>query len=65
MLTALVANRHAAAVNTARYCSTEKGVLLIIVLDNSDKRLREEQLLMFEAAQWLQREFRGLVPTRT
>lgn len=31
------------------------------MLDNSDKRLREEQLLMFEAAQWLQREFRGLV----
>jgi hypothetical protein len=61
MLTALVANRHAVAVNTSRYCSTEKGALLIIVLDNSDKRLREEQLLMFEAAQWLQREFRGLV----
>ncbi|RUV39557.1 S1 RNA-binding domain-containing protein [Mesorhizobium sp. M7A.F.Ca.MR.148.00.0.0] len=61
MLTALMANRHAVAVNTARYCSTEKGILLIIVLDNSDKRLREEQLLMFEAAQWLQREFRGLV----
>jgi S1 RNA binding domain len=61
MLTTLLANRHVVATNTARYCSTEKGVLLIIVLDNSDKRLREEQLLMFEAAQWLQREFRGLV----
>jgi hypothetical protein len=61
MLTALEANRHAVAVNTARYCSSEKSMLLIIVLDNSDKRLREEQLLMFEAAQWLQREFRGLV----
>jgi hypothetical protein len=61
MLTALKADRHIVAANTARYCSTEKGVLLIIVLDNSDKRLREEQLLMFEAAQWLQREFRGLV----
>jgi hypothetical protein len=61
MLTALHGNRHTVAVNTTRYCCTEKGVLLIIVLDNSDKRLREEQLLMFEAAQWLQREFRGLV----
>ena len=61
MLAALAANRHSVAVNTARYCTTEKGILLIIVLDNSDKRLREEQLLMFEAAQWLQREFRGLV----
>ena len=35
--------------------------LLILVLDNSDKRLRDEQLLMFEAAQWLQKEFRGLI----
>ncbi len=61
MLTALLENRHSVAVNTARYCSTQKAFLLIIVLDNSDKRLREEQLLMFEAAQWLQREFRGLV----
>ncbi|MGI4744572.1 MAG: S1 RNA-binding domain-containing protein [Janthinobacterium lividum] len=60
-LTSLSANRHLVAVNTARYCSSEKGILLIIVLDNSDKRLREEQLLMFEAAQWLQREFRGLI----
>ena len=61
MLTTLKANRQLVASNMARYCSTEKGALLIVVLDNSDKRLREEQLLMFEAAQWLQREFRGLV----
>jgi hypothetical protein len=61
MLTALKSNRQTVAVNITRYCSTQKGILLIIVLDNSDKRLREEQLLMFEAAQWLQREFRGLV----
>ncbi len=61
LLTALMANRHAVAVNMARYCASQKEMLLIIVLDNSDKRLREEQLLMFEAAQWLQREFRGLV----
>lgn len=61
LLTSLRADRHRVAVNTARYCSSEKGVLLVLVLDNSDKRLREEQLLMFEAAQWLQREFHGLV----
>ena len=61
MLTEINSNRHTVAVNTVRYCCNQKGVLLIIVLDNSDKRLREEQLLMFEAAQWLQREFRGLV----
>lgn len=61
MLTTLMTNRHTVAINTTKYCSTNKGILLVIVLDNSDKRLREEQLLMFEAAQWLQREFRGLV----
>ena len=38
-----------------RYCSTERGKLLVIVLDNCDKRLRNEQLLMFEAAQWVQK----------
>jgi hypothetical protein len=44
-----------------RFAASEKGKLLIIVLDNCDKRNRKEQLLMFEAAQWLQREFRALV----
>jgi hypothetical protein len=44
-----------------RYCSSERGKLLVVVLDNCDKRLRDEQLLMFEAAQWIQKEFRALV----
>ncbi len=44
-----------------RYLCAERGKLLIIVLDNCDKRLRDEQLLMFEVAQWLQGEFRCLV----
>lgn len=52
---------HVKAVNYSRYFSTERGKLLVIVLDNCDKRLRDEQLLMFEAAQWIQKEFRGLV----
>lgn len=34
---------------------------LIVVLDNCDKRLLEEQLLMFEVAQWLKTEFSILV----
>lgn len=45
----------------ARYCAGERGKLLVIVLDNSDKRLRDEQLLMFQAAEWLQKQFRALV----
>lgn len=44
-----------------RYCCGNSNRLLVIVLDNCDKRLRDEQLLMFEAAQWLQAEFRALV----
>ncbi|MET3135355.1 energy-coupling factor transporter ATP-binding protein EcfA2 [Oxalobacteraceae bacterium GrIS 1.11] len=44
-----------------RYCCGNSNRLLVIVLDNCDKRLRDEQLLMFEVAQWLQAEFRALV----
>jgi len=45
----------------SRYCCGERGKLLIIVLDNCDKRSRDEQLLMFQAAQWIQREYRSLI----
>lgn len=55
------ADRHLAAQAHIRYCCGDKGKLCIIVLDNCDKKTRDEQLLMFEAAQWLQREFRALV----
>lgn len=44
-----------------RFCAAERGKLLVIALDNSDKRTLEEQLLMFEVAQWLQKEFRCLI----
>ncbi len=44
-----------------RFCCAERGKLLIVVLDNCDKKSRDEQLLMFEAAQWLQNEYRCLV----
>jgi hypothetical protein len=60
-LAELEANLHQKAVCHSRYCATERNKLLILVLDNSDKRTRDEQLLMFEAAQWLQKEFRALV----
>lgn len=44
-----------------RFTCGDRGKLLMVVLDNCDKKSRDEQLLMFEAAQWLQKEFRCLV----
>lgn len=61
ILSDLTNDLHKSALATARYLTTQSGKLLVIVLDNSDKRLRDEQLLMFEAAQWLQREFTSLI----
>lgn len=54
-------DRHNSAQAHIRYCCGDKNKLCIIALDNCDKKTRDEQLLMFEAAQWLQREFRALV----
>jgi hypothetical protein len=45
----------------ARFLCAGPGKLLVIALDNCDKRTREDQLLMFQVAQWIQREFRALV----
>ncbi|GBQ69544.1 hypothetical protein AA103196_2247 [Ameyamaea chiangmaiensis NBRC 103196] len=61
ILSSLSNDLHKSALALARYLTTESGKLFVIVLDNCDKRLRDEQLLMFETAQWLQREFTGLV----
>lgn len=47
--------------NYIKYTCIERQKLCIIVLDNCDKKTRDEQLLMFEAAQWLQNEFKCLV----
>lgn len=43
-----------------RFCS-QRAKLLIVVLDNCDKRDRDAQLLMFEVAKWLQENVRCLV----
>lgn len=51
----IVTNAH------VRFACGERGKLCVVVLDNCDKKTRDEQLLMFEAAQWLQKEFRCLV----
>lgn len=57
----LQANEHTVANAHVRFTCGDRGKLFIIVLDNCDKKTRDEQLLMFEAAQWLQKEFRCLV----
>ncbi|MDB5554503.1 MAG: hypothetical protein JWL86_4487 [Rhizobium sp.] len=54
-------NLHTKAICHCRYLGTERDKLVVLVLDNCDKRLLNEQLLMFEAAQWVQTEFRALV----
>ena len=60
-LSGLMNDRHKQAIAYTRHCSTERGKLLVIVVDNCDKRTLDQQLLMFEVAQWTQREFRALV----
>lgn len=57
----LTADRHLTANCHVRFSCGERQKLCLIVLDNCDKKTRDEQLLMFEAAQWLQKEFRCLV----
>ncbi len=44
-----------------QYPCTGRGRLLIIVLNNCDKRDRDEQLLMFQVAKYIQQEIRCLV----
>lgn len=54
-------NKQLTAKAFVRYLCAERGKLLVIVLDNCDKRVRDEQLLMFQASQWLQQQFRSLI----
>lgn len=44
-----------------RHACSERGRLAVLVLDNCDKRTRDEQLLMFQVAKWIQGEFQCLV----
>lgn len=44
-----------------QYLCSGRNRLLIVVLDNCDKRNREEQLLMFQVAKYIQSEIRCLV----
>jgi len=58
---ALQADDLALAKGIARHLCAGPGRLLVVVLDNCDKRTRDEQLTMFQVATWLQRELRCLV----
>ncbi len=44
-----------------QFLCTGRGRLLVIVLDNCDKRDRDQQLLMFQVAKYIQTEIRCLV----
>lgn len=57
----LQSDRLGFAKRLARYICGGAGRLLIVVLDNCDKRTRDEQLTMFQVAQWVRSEFRCLV----
>jgi len=60
-LNTLQSNALSMAKGIASYLCAGPGSLLIIALDNCDKRTRDEQLMMFQVAQWVQSEFRCLV----
>lgn len=60
-ITTLLSDETLTARALARYLCAERRKLLVVALDNCDKRIRDEQLLMFNVAQWVQREFRCLV----
>ncbi|WP_131826239.1 S1 RNA-binding domain-containing protein, partial [Salinivibrio sp. PR5] len=57
----LLSDIHAKTIGYLRYCCGDKGKLAVIVLDNCDKKNRDEQLLMFEVSQWIREEFKCLV----
>ena len=57
----LKGNLDSASKAFTRYLCTERNKLLIVVLDNSDKRKLDDQLLMFEVASWLKETLNCLV----
>lgn len=60
-LTRLQKDTHIVLRGMINYLYTNQGKLLVIVLDNCDKRNRDDQLLMFEVASWLKSEFPCMV----
>lgn len=60
-LTELESNLDIQANAFTRYLCAERNKLLVIVLDNCDKRKLEDQLLMFDVANWLKVTYSCLV----
>jgi len=60
-LSKLQSNALDMAKGISNFLCSGPNLLLVVVLDNCDKRNRDEQLTMFQIAQWVQAEFRCLV----
>ena len=60
-LSALKSDERAYARSLARHVSGERGEALIVIFDNVDRRDREQQLKLFQVAQWFRAETRALV----
>ena len=56
-----LSNKHHVALSYCRYVAEKEKALVVIALDNCDKLAMKEQLLMFEAAQWLRTEFNAMI----
>jgi len=61
LLSSLKQNESVTIQNLEQFLCTGRGRLLVVVLDNCDKRDRDEQLLMFQVAKYIQQEIRCLV----
>lgn len=61
LITQCLGDEQGYARSMCKFLSSRESALIVIVLDNCDKREMKEQLLMFEAAQWLRTEFNALV----
>jgi hypothetical protein len=60
-LTSLANDKEKFVTAISRSCTSEKQIGLIVVFDNVDKRSRDVQLAIFEAAQWFKDLTRALV----
>jgi GTPase SAR1 family protein len=58
---ALVEDKEKVAEAISRHYTGERGITIVVVFDNVDKRSRDVQLAIFEAAQWFKELTRALV----
>lgn len=61
ILSSSMNNNNTLLISLLQYFKESAGTFPIIVLDNCDKRNKEEQLLMFQVAEWLRNTFKCLV----